>query len=149
MSDLGLVRSFKSCRFPEAAHLPLVACFSSDSLLSSLDHPSRLFLLPLRVIKGSKLQAEFKYLISTSQPHLATMSGQHSSSSSDGAELKRVESLSISPEMFEKLYLSPENNIHGDLRKTFGNPTPLSVYLPYFSQETNPHKIGHEMDKKS
>ena len=34
-------------------------------------------------------------------------------------------SISISPELFEKLYLSPENRVAGDLRKTFGNPTPL------------------------
>ncbi|KAH9220006.1 GPR1/FUN34/yaaH family-domain-containing protein [Leptodontidium sp. 2 PMI_412] len=45
----------------------------------------------------------------------------------DGSHLKPVESLKISPELFEKLYLSPENNVHGDLRKTFGNPTPLAV----------------------
>jgi len=35
--------------------------------------------------------------------------------------------LSISPEVFEKLYLSPENAVAGDLRKTFGNPTPVFV----------------------
>ena len=37
-------------------------------------------------------------------------------------------SISIPPELFEKLYLSPENRVKGDLRKTFGNPTPLYVY---------------------
>ncbi|KAL5318481.1 hypothetical protein ACEPPN_013542 [Leptodophora sp. 'Broadleaf-Isolate-01'] len=56
------------------------------------------------------------------------MNGQNSSSSSNGAHLKPVESLKISLELFEKLYLSPENNVHGDLRKTFGNPTPLSFF---------------------
>ncbi|KAH7346730.1 hypothetical protein BKA65DRAFT_551627 [Rhexocercosporidium sp. MPI-PUGE-AT-0058] len=57
------------------------------------------------------------------------MNGQNSSSSGypNGADLNRMESLSISPELFEKLYLSPENNVHGDLRNTFGNPTPLAV----------------------
>ena len=47
---------------------------------------------------------------------------------SNGAALKRIRtagSISISPELFEKLYLSPENHVKGDLRKTFGNPTPL------------------------
>ena len=42
--------------------------------------------------------------------------------------LKRIRtagSISISPELFEKLYLSPQNKVKGDLRKTFGNPTPL------------------------
>ncbi|PVH80250.1 GPR1/FUN34/YaaH-class plasma membrane protein [Cadophora sp. DSE1049] len=50
-----------------------------------------------------------------------------SSSTPNGADLKRVETLSISPELFEKLYLSPQNNVHGDLRKTFGSPTPLAI----------------------
>ena len=39
-------------------------------------------------------------------------------------------SISIPPELFEKLYLSPENKVRGDLRKTFGNPTPLYVKFP-------------------
>lgn len=42
--------------------------------------------------------------------------------------LKRIRtagSISISPELFEKLYLSPQNAVKGDLRKTFGNPTPM------------------------
>lgn len=45
-----------------------------------------------------------------------------------GAALKKIRtagSISISPELFEKLYLAPENKIKGDLRKTFANPTPL------------------------
>ncbi len=45
-----------------------------------------------------------------------------------GTALNRIRtagSISISPELFEKLYLSPENKVSGDLRKTFGNPTPL------------------------
>jgi hypothetical protein len=49
--------------------------------------------------------------------------------------LNRVEtaqSVNISMEMFEKLYLSPENKVKGDLRKTFGNPTPLSETAPSF-----------------
>lgn len=44
--------------------------------------------------------------------------------------LKRIRtagSISISPELFEKLYLSPQNAVKGDLRKTFGNPTPLAL----------------------
>ncbi len=45
-----------------------------------------------------------------------------------GAALQRIRtagSISISPELFEKLYLSPENKVSGELRKTFGNPTPM------------------------
>jgi len=41
--------------------------------------------------------------------------------------IRTAGSISISPELFEKLYLSPENKVKGDLRKTFGNPTPLAI----------------------
>jgi hypothetical protein len=54
------------------------------------------------------------------------MNPEGSSSSND---LKKLESLSIFPEVFEKLYLSPKNSVKGDLRKTFGNPTPVFVPL--------------------
>lgn len=39
--------------------------------------------------------------------------------------IRTAGSVSISPELFEKLYLSPQNIVRGDLRKTFGNPTPM------------------------
>lgn len=35
--------------------------------------------------------------------------------------------MSISPELFERVYLSPKNKVSGDLRKTFANPTPLAI----------------------
>ncbi|KAI4128136.1 MAG: hypothetical protein LQ338_002873 [Usnochroma carphineum] len=41
--------------------------------------------------------------------------------------LQTAGSINISPELFEKLYLSPENRVKGELRKTFGNPTPLAL----------------------
>jgi len=41
------------------------------------------------------------------------------------SRIKTTGSLSISPELFEKIYLSPQNKVAGELRKTFGNPTPL------------------------
>lgn len=40
-------------------------------------------------------------------------------------KIKTSGSLSISPELFEKIYLSPQNKVSGELRKTVGNPTPL------------------------
>lgn len=39
--------------------------------------------------------------------------------------IRTAGSISISPELFEKIYLSPQNVVKGDLRKTFGNPTPV------------------------
>jgi hypothetical protein len=43
------------------------------------------------------------------------------------AQIQRAASISMSPELFEKFYLSPQNKVSGDLRKTFANPTPLAV----------------------
>jgi len=43
-------------------------------------------------------------------------------------QIKTASSVNISPELFEKLYLSPinrQNVVRADLRKTFGNPTPM------------------------
>jgi hypothetical protein len=60
------------------------------------------------------------------------MTAENSTSSNN---LKQVQPLSISPELFEKLYLSPENAVKGDLRKTFGNPTPVFVLPLFFSLE--------------
>ena len=41
--------------------------------------------------------------------------------------IKTSGAISLSPELFEKLYLSPQNSVKGQLRKTFGNPTPMYV----------------------
>lgn len=51
----------------------------------------------------------------------------HPNDSTDNAlqKIRTAGSISIPPELFEKLYLSPENKVKGDLRKTLGNPTPL------------------------
>ncbi|KAK7419597.1 hypothetical protein QQX98_003188 [Neonectria punicea] len=38
-------------------------------------------------------------------------------------------SITINAELFEKLYLSPQTKRKGELRETFGNPTPLPVYF--------------------
>lgn len=48
-------------------------------------------------------------------------------------QIRTAGSISISPELFEKLYLSPQNKVKGELRKTFGNPTPLYGPSPLFS----------------
>ncbi|KAH8689340.1 GPR1/FUN34/yaaH family-domain-containing protein [Talaromyces proteolyticus] len=39
--------------------------------------------------------------------------------------IRTAGSISIPPELFEQLYLSPQNRVKGELRQTFGNPTPL------------------------
>ncbi|KAF2113382.1 GPR1/FUN34/YaaH-class plasma membrane protein [Lophiotrema nucula] len=42
-------------------------------------------------------------------------------------KIRTAGSISITPELFEKLYLSPQNKVHGDLRRTVGNPTPIAL----------------------
>jgi hypothetical protein len=44
--------------------------------------------------------------------------------------METAQSVSMSMEMFEKLYLAPESKVKGSLRRTFGNPTPLSEIAP-------------------
>ncbi|KAH8662580.1 hypothetical protein BX600DRAFT_437959 [Xylariales sp. PMI_506] len=68
-----------------------------------------------------------------------THSNGHSNGHSDHTHLDKVSSdealkrirtagsISLSPELFEKLYLQPQNQVKGDLRKTFANPTPIAV----------------------
>lgn len=44
--------------------------------------------------------------------------------------LRTAGSISITPELFEKIYLSPKNQVSNNIRSTVGNPTPL--YVPLF-----------------
>lgn len=55
-------------------------------------------------------------------------------------QFRSAASVQMSPELFEKLYLSPMNEVKGELRQTFGNPTPMyarpPVRLPLIRQLT-------------
>ena len=51
----------------------------------------------------------------------------HDHHDSDTA-LRRIRtagSISITPELFEKIYLSPKNRVSNNIRSTFGNNNPL------------------------
>jgi hypothetical protein len=41
------------------------------------------------------------------------------------SQFRTAQSVQMSPELFEKLYLSPMNKVKGELRQTFANPTPM------------------------
>lgn len=41
--------------------------------------------------------------------------------------IRTASSVSMSPELFEKLYLTPANKVRGELRRTFANPTPIAL----------------------
>ncbi|KAK3684406.1 hypothetical protein LTR37_020312 [Vermiconidia calcicola] len=45
--------------------------------------------------------------------------------------IRTADNINMSPEVFEKLYLSPPNKVKGELRSTFGNPT-LCGFLSSF-----------------
>ncbi|KAH6973948.1 hypothetical protein EDB80DRAFT_757962 [Ilyonectria destructans] len=49
-------------------------------------------------------------------------------------------SIQLSPEFFQHLYLSPQNNVEGNLRQTFGNPTPIGLLL--CSTPASPSLLG-------
>ncbi|KAK7509525.1 uncharacterized protein IWZ02DRAFT_150385 [Phyllosticta citriasiana] len=53
--------------------------------------------------------------------------GAHVDSEHALNKIRTAGSISISPELFEKIYLSPQNKVKGELRKKFGNPTPVSL----------------------
>lgn len=49
----------------------------------------------------------------------------HHDSESALRRIRTAGSISITPELFEKIYLSPKNRVSNNIRSTFGNPTPL------------------------
>ncbi|KAK8255571.1 hypothetical protein HDK77DRAFT_38423 [Phyllosticta capitalensis] len=53
--------------------------------------------------------------------------GAHTDTDHALNKIRTAGSISISPELFEKIYLSPKTQVKGELRRTFGNPTPVSL----------------------
>lgn len=54
----------------------------------------------------------------------------HHNTHDEETALKRLRtagSISITPELFEKIYLSPKNQVSNNIRSTVGNPTPLAI----------------------
>jgi hypothetical protein len=84
---------------------------------------------------------------STTYPHIAPVLSPINMSTSpiktfteQGADhLERAHttgSISMSPELFEQLYLAPHSRVKGDLRQKLGNPTPLGKKLSPLSLES-------------
>lgn len=62
----------------------------------------------------------------------STVESAHQGYSEDGNAdfLRRIHtagSVQIPAELFEQLYLAPQNRVKGQLRQTFGNPTPIAL----------------------
>lgn len=41
--------------------------------------------------------------------------------------LELAKTVTLTPELYERLFISPKTQVSGDLRTTFGNPTPIGV----------------------
>lgn len=76
---------------------------------------------------GMWLSVQEYACISLMTPFLGTYLDHHEDPDVALRKIQTSGSISISPELFEKIYLSPQNKVAGDLRKTFANPTPLYV----------------------
>ncbi|KAK5632277.1 hypothetical protein RRF57_007991 [Xylaria bambusicola] len=50
--------------------------------------------------------------------------------------VKTTGTISLSPELFEQLYLAPKNHVNGQLRHTFGNPAPIGQSDWVFASRT-------------
>ncbi|KAH8167783.1 hypothetical protein CIB48_g416 [Xylaria polymorpha] len=64
---------------------------------------------------GNGLDSKHEHLHETMSPETAMN------------KIRTAGSISISPALFEKLYLSPQNQVTGDLRQRFGNPTAIGL----------------------
>ena len=65
---------------------------------------------------------------SSNQPKMEANSQDHMQPSSEDYPLRQVQTagtITMTAEQFEKIYLSPQVGVKGDLRSTFANPTPL------------------------
>lgn len=59
--------------------------------------------------------------------------------------LRTAGSISITPELFEKIYLSPKNRVSNNIRSTFGNPTPLYVLQICPAATSSNTSTGHSV----
>ena len=61
-----------------------------------------------------------------SPPSPYHLGGEHTSDEALN-KVRTAHSVTISPELFEKMYLNPQSQVKGELRQTFANPTPLAL----------------------
>ncbi|KAE9363150.1 hypothetical protein N431DRAFT_357090 [Stipitochalara longipes BDJ] len=79
---------------------------------------------------GDPLEKDFSHQHNNGYTNGANTYHMNDTNIDNDTALRRIRtagSISISPELFEKIYLSPQNAVKGDLRKTFGNPTPVAL----------------------
>jgi hypothetical protein len=59
------------------------------------------------------------------ESHIFKLESEGQSRDSALRRIKTAETISMSPELFERLYLTPQTAAKGDLRLTWGIPSPL------------------------
>jgi uncharacterized protein len=57
--------------------------------------------------------------------HKYDLHHDHHNEESALRRIRTAGSISITPELFEKIYLSPKNRVSNNIRSTVGNPTPV------------------------
>lgn len=65
------------------------------------------------------------YLYFTPTSKAAIMTHPEETKSNGLETIDTMGSINIPRDVFEKLYLTPQSQVKGELRKTFANPTPL------------------------
>jgi len=66
----------------------------------------------------------------TSHDYSSTTVNRHQDAHYDSEEKLRYElakTVTLTPELYERLFLNPKTRVSGDLRSRFGNPTPVGV----------------------
>lgn len=112
-------------------------CLGASLLRDILQAPAHFLTVNSLILRRSKLPAP---VFSTAQTHipLSRMSYTEGSGQglnpndpelggSNGAHLERIDTLSMDPAVFEKLFLNPPTEAKHGLRKMFGVPTPLAL----------------------
>ncbi|KAM0801754.1 GPR1/FUN34/YaaH-class plasma membrane protein-like protein [Usnea florida] len=77
--------------------------------------------------KTEEHEKSFNPPLNTSFPSRHNVSEEDVASDEAINKIRTANSVTISPELFEKIYLNPQNAVKGELRNTFANPTPLAL----------------------
>jgi len=62
-----------------------------------------------------------------SQDHHTVASNNTHFDSEEKFRYELAKTVTLTPELYEKLFISPKTQVAGDFRQRFGNPTPIGV----------------------
>jgi hypothetical protein len=97
----------------------------------SLSDRSHLILIVLLLLHQTAIILQYIMASQDYQPHENGISPVRTHDTAfDSEEKLRFElakTVTLTPELYERLFISPKTEVKGDLRNTFGNPTPVGV----------------------